>query len=723
MKNRTAILFRVMSFVVASILLSGTLHAAGVTFGGVDYAVTSFEFGEVISGIDYDPASGHLFMVDDRDDFSKIDIVYQTDIQGNVISSFEVPGAPYHYLRGLCVSGNTLTLVTNRAILQMDTDGNNFQKYPMNDSAFNDFSGIAHDPASNNYYISRGGKGIYVTDGNFNELRLIDTPALGYNQPAGVDFDPSSGTLLVMDDSTDNLFELTTGGSVSGEPVWLLGADFPSRISRLTSVAVDPGTGTYYLTGRLYTDSWKVVVMTPQIANVNGMDYSASFFEFGEVISGIDYDPASGHLFMVDDRDDFSKIDIVYQTDIQGNVISSFEVPGAPYHYLRGLCVSGNTLTLVTNRAILQMDTDGNNFQKYPMNDSAFNDFSGIAHDPASNNYYISRGGKGIYVTDGNFNELRLIDTPALGYNQPAGVDFDPSSGTLLVMDDSTDNLFELTTGGSVSGEPVWLLGADFPSRISRLTSVAVDPGTGTYYLTGRLYTDSWKVVVMRPTPRFAEGEPVTPPGTVADDDSAALLNLPFGSLTGPTSWTITAEDSPLGEVPVGITPVSVPVHFDADDSEIVYAGGGSIFIPVDSKLCEGTYQVPQGYALLFECREYWPSMLGGGCSSYVNAYRQSEGFVTGAAGACVAVFKDIDHFSTYFAAVFNAPGDLDGDGDVDRDDLNIILAARNQPADDETYGEGNDPRDLDGDGMITALDARKLVLLCTCPRCVCPPS
>jgi VCBS repeat-containing protein len=62
------------------------------------------------------------------------------------------------------------------------------------------------------------------------------------------------------------------------------------------------------------------------------------------------------------------------------------------------------------------------------------------------------------------------------------------------------------------------------------------------------------------------------------------------------------------------------------------------------------------------------------------------------------------------------ALGDLNGDTVVDMDDLNIILAARNTPADGP-----DDPRDLDGDGMITALDARKLVLLCTCPRCVCP--
>jgi PKD repeat protein len=61
------------------------------------------------------------------------------------------------------------------------------------------------------------------------------------------------------------------------------------------------------------------------------------------------------------------------------------------------------------------------------------------------------------------------------------------------------------------------------------------------------------------------------------------------------------------------------------------------------------------------------------------------------------------------------ALGDLNGNNVVDMADLNIILSHRNQSVD--VCPEC----DLYGDGMITALDARKLVLLCTCPRCVCP--
>ena len=51
---------------------------------------------------------------------------------------------------------------------------------------------------------------------------------------------------------------------------------------------------------------------------------------------------------------------------------------------------------------------------------------------------------------------------------------------------------------------------------------------------------------------------------------------------------------------------------------------------------------------------------------------------------------------------------DLDHDGDVDRDNLNILLGYRNQPA------SACLECDLNQDGTINVLDTRQLVLLCT---------
>jgi hypothetical protein len=60
-------------------------------------------------------------------------------------------------------------------------------------------------------------------------------------------------------------------------------------------------------------------------------------------------------------------------------------------------------------------------------------------------------------------------------------------------------------------------------------------------------------------------------------------------------------------------------------------------------------------------------------------------------------------------------PGDLDSDRDIDQADVNLLLSQRNLPVTSSVCGARCD---LDGDGRITALDARRIVLLCTRPRC-----
>lgn len=58
-------------------------------------------------------------------------------------------------------------------------------------------------------------------------------------------------------------------------------------------------------------------------------------------------------------------------------------------------------------------------------------------------------------------------------------------------------------------------------------------------------------------------------------------------------------------------------------------------------------------------------------------------------------------------------PGDVLMNGAVNIDDVNAILRRANASAEGD-----DDPMDLDHDGRITALDARKAAVLCTKPRC-----
>lgn len=56
---------------------------------------------------------------------------------------------------------------------------------------------------------------------------------------------------------------------------------------------------------------------------------------------------------------------------------------------------------------------------------------------------------------------------------------------------------------------------------------------------------------------------------------------------------------------------------------------------------------------------------------------------------------------------------DIDSDGDIDRDDIVEIAAARNTPA-----SGPDDPRDANGDGTISILDSRTCTLQCTLLQC-----
>lgn len=195
--------------------------------------------------------------------------------------------------------------------------------------------------------------------------------------------------------------------------------------------------------------------------------------------------------------------------------------------------------------------------------------------------------------------------------------------------------------------------------------------------------------------------------GNVAvSDTSSDLFNagivVPPNALPSNTVLTIGGVEAP--DFPEEIIGVGSPVHFGPE---------GTVFSsPV-------TIKIPYTQEALAAAGVQDPNLLD------VYTYNTSKSLWELVEGSKTVdtekkiVLIQVSHFSMFRLGVKKVappvvPGDFDDDGDVDRNDINIIKTHLNQTA------AACPECDIDGDGKITVLDARKLVLMCTCPNCLC---
>ena len=82
-------------------------------------------------------------------------------------------------------------------------------------------------------------------------------------------------------------------------------------------------------------------------------------------------------------------------------------------------------------------------------------------------------------------------------------------------------------------------------------------------------------------------------------------------------------------------------------------------------------------------------------------------------AGLVRATFVSLTAVAPVQVCTPTVRGDLNGDGFVDQNDVNLLMTYLNR----SSSGPG-DARDLNGDGKIDALDIRIITTICTRPRC-----
>ncbi|MBT8143191.1 MAG: hypothetical protein KJO55_00735, partial [Gammaproteobacteria bacterium] len=187
-----------------------------------------------------------------------------------------------------------------------------------------------------------------------------------------------------------------------------------------------------------------------------------------------------------------------------------------------------------------------------------------------------------------------------------------------------------------------------------------------------------------------------------------------------------------LATVPVGNQPYT---YSDATGLSFVSSSGsgfwnvvndgGSIDIDWDSVTwnTEPEAFIPPGGSITVEARAdndlnslpilpFTPVTNGGSPLGLSGRYIEVKATLTAAPDETSPVLSDLS-----IAAVADESAcDMDQDGDVDRDDVKIIFGLRGT-----TVAPPGTPPDLDGDGEITVLDARKCVLQCTLDNCVRP--
>ncbi len=176
-------------------------------------------------------------------------------------------------------------------------------------------------------------------------------------------------------------------------------------------------------------------------------------------------------------------------------------------------------------------------------------------------------------------------------------------------------------------------------------------------------------------------------------------------------------EDADDDQTRVFVTVRNVPPNADAGDDLIIDLGDAAL---PDGSGSDDPDMGPEAlaFAWRFVSKPAGSALTNG---DILDAGTAMPTFLPDVAGVYVLeleVFDGEDNDFDNMSVTVEPPSeqsicDLDESGDVDILDIYIVLGFRNQEADQCPAC------DIDGDGIVTVLDARKCVLECTRPRCV----
>lgn len=186
---------------------------------------------------------------------------------------------------------------------------------------------------------------VYATAAEYD---LIETYTIGAREPSGLAYDPGTDSLWVVEDNGGGIYEIQKRGEE------ILGAII-FKSEDLEGIAFNPDTKTFFIAEErkrfiIEIDQKGKILKTIDVP----IEYDDDEVNYG--FEGVSYDPKSGHLFVVNEKNPTAVLEVTPDAKI----VNSFEVDSGD---LSGICLdsrTGNLLVLSEeSKALMEFTRDG----------------------------------------------------------------------------------------------------------------------------------------------------------------------------------------------------------------------------------------------------------------------------------------------------------------------------------------------------------------------------
>ena len=470
---------------------------------------------------------------------------------------------------------------------QLDLESTGLDTQELTDIAFN--------PSTNNLYVLNSTEQkLYEINQTGNLVAESDLSPLGFKQLESIEFAPSGDqtdnpeqlSLYIADSDPESggITELsfvepvavtartaiTANATANATPTLIQTID----ISSLNPPSPDPAGITYLdSSGTLLISDSEVNEIPSLFTGDNlfevtlsgSLNSTGSTVSYSEEPTGLDFNPANGHLFVSDDDED--KIFII-DPGVDGNYGSADDI----------------LVSSFSTRDFGSFDPEGVAFA------STLNALF-IADGVNAEFYRIDPGTNGIF--DGVDDVVTSFDTDSLGLSDPEGIAFNSGNGNLYGVGEPDDSLFEITTDGNlvqiwdISGaNAVNASGLTFApgSQNSEETNIyitdrGVDNDSDPNENDGKIYEFFLGLVNQNQPPvvdaglgQTVVGNSVFLDASISDDglpDPPGTITTSWVQLNGPTGGTATFDDPNAVDTNVTFSEFGTyTLQLTADDGE-----------------------------------------------------------------------------------------------------------------------------------------------------------